>query len=324
MKRRTFVSIFGGAAVLASPLAVCAQLAPKLPRLGYLGVGAPSPSRAFLQAMRDLGYIERKNLLVESRGAEGKPDRLPELAADLARLDVDVIFASGTQATFAAKAAATTTPVVFSVHGDPVEAGFVSSLGQPGGMLTGVTQVAPELAGKRLELLREIAPSAYDIAILVNTANPGMQSTLTRLQEVARTLKMKLHIFNARDGNEIEQGFAAMSQGRMNALYVNLDPLFFEHRLRIAEFAATKRLPALYDVRDFVQAGGLLSYGPNFADLAGRVAAIVDKIIKGAKPAELPVEQPTRFELVINLKSAKTLGLAVPQLILLRANDVIQ
>lgn len=324
MKRRTFVSIFGGAAVLASPLAVRAQLAAKIPRLGYLGVGAPSPSRAFLQAMRDLGYIEGKNVLVEYRGAEGKPDRLPELAAELVRLKVDVVYVSGTQATFAAKGVATTTPIVFSVHSDPVEAGFVSSLGRPGGMLSGVTLVAPELAAKRLQLLREIAPAASNVAVLVNTANPGMQSTLRRLQEAARTLRVKLFILDAHDGNQIDQSLAAMPQGRMNALYVNLDPLFVAHRMRIVEFAAARRLPALYDVRDFVQAGGLLSYGPNFADIAARVAAFVDKIIKGAKPDELPVEQPTRFELVINLKSAKTLGLAIPQPILLRADDVIQ
>lgn len=324
MKRRRFVSILGGAAVLASPLAVRAQPAPKIPRLGYLAVGAPSPSRSFLQAMRDLGYIEGKNLLVESRGAEGKPERLPELAAELVRLEVDVIFAAGTEATFAAKGAATTIPVVFSVHGDPVEAGFVSSLRRPGGMLSGITMVAPELAAKRLQLLREIAPAASDVAVLVNAANPGMQSTLSRLQEAARNLDVKLFILDARDGNQIDQGLAAMPQGRMSALYVNLDPLFVAHRVRIVEFAAARRLPALYDVRDFVQAGGLLSYGPNFADLAGRVAVFVDRIIKGAKPAQLPVEQPTRFELVINLKSAKTLGLAIPQPILLRADDVIQ
>ena len=324
MKRRAFVSIFGGAAVLASPLLVHAQSAPKVPRLGYLAVGLPSPSRAFLEAMHDLGYVEGQNVLVEYRGAEGKPDRLPEMAAELIRLKVDVVFASGTEATFAAKGAAVTTPVVFSVHADPVEAGFVSSLGRPGGMLSGVTLMAPELAGKRLQLLREIIPAASQIAVLVNIANPGMQSTLTRLQEVARTLETKLQIFDARDGNEVERSIAAMPAGRTNALYVSLDPLFFEHRVRIVELAAMKRLPTLYDVRDFVHAGGLMSYGPRLADVAERAAVFVDKVIKGAKPAELPVEQPTRFELVINLKTAKALGIMIPQSLLLRADEVIE
>jgi putative ABC transport system substrate-binding protein len=324
MKRRAFVSIFGGAAVLASQLLVRAQPAPKVPRLGYLAVGLPSPSRAFLQAMHDLGYVEGQNVLVEYRGAEGKPDRLPEMAAELIRLKVDVVFASGTQATFAAKGAVVTTPVVFSVHADPVEAGFVSSLGRPGGMLSGVTLMAPELVGKRLQLLREIVPAASHIAVLVNIANPGMQSTLTRLQEVARTLETKLQIFDARDGNEVERSIAAMPAGRANALYVSLDPLFVEHRVRIVELAATKRLPALYDISDFVQAGGLMSYGPRLADVARRAAVFVDKVIKGAKPAELPVEQPTRFELVVNLKTAKALELAIPQSLLLRADEVIQ
>ena len=246
------------------------------------------------------------------------------MAAELIRLKVDVVFASGTQATFAAKGAVVTTPVVFSVHADPVEAGFVSSLGRPGGMLSGVTLMAPELAGKRLQLLREIVPAASHIAVLVNIANPGMQSTLTRLQEVARTLETKLQIFDARDGNEVERSIAAMPAGRANALYVSLDPLFVEHRVRIVELAATKRLPALYDVSDFVQAGGLMSYGPRLADLAGRAAVFVDKVIKGAKPAELPVEQPTRFELVINLKTAKALGITIPQSVMLRADEVIQ
>jgi putative ABC transport system substrate-binding protein len=191
-------------------------------------------------------------------------------------------------------------------------------------MLSGVTLVAPELAGKRLQLLREIVPAASHIAVLVNTANPGMQSTLRRLQEAARTLEVKLQIFDARDGNEVERTIAAMPAGRVNALYVSLDPLFIEHRVRIVELTATERLPALYDVRDFVQAGGLMSYGPNLADVAGRVAVLVDKVIKGAKPAELPVEQPTRFELVLNLETAKALGLAIPKSVSLRADEVIQ
>jgi putative ABC transport system substrate-binding protein len=246
------------------------------------------------------------------------------LAAELTRLNVDVIFALGSQATFAVKSAAITTPVVFTTHADPVEAGFVSNLGRPDGTFSGLTLMAPVLAGKRLELLKEVVPTARSVAVLVNTANPGMQSTLSHLHAASLTLKVKLRILDARAAQEVEASLARTDSPRASALYVSLDPLFLEHRARIVGLAAKERLPALYDVKEFVQAGGLVSYGPDLADLFRRVPYYVDRILKGAKPADLPVEQPTKFELVINLKTANALGITVPPSLLARADEVIE
>jgi putative ABC transport system substrate-binding protein len=246
------------------------------------------------------------------------------LAAELTRLNVDVIFALGSQATFAVKSAAITTPVVFTTHADPVEAGFVSNLGRPDGSFSGLTLMAPVLAGKRLELLKEVVPTARSVAVLVNTANPGMQSTLRHLQAASLTLKVKLQILDARAAREVEASLARTDSRRASALYVTLDPVFLEHRARIVDLAAKERLPALYDVKEFIQAGGLISYGPDLADLFRRVPYYVDRILKGAKPADLPVEQPTKFELVLNLKTAKALGLTVSPTLLARADEVIE
>ena len=323
MRRREFIALVGSAAA-AWPLAARAQQTAKVPRMGYLSPGSPPASQAFWQGMRDLGYVEDKNIFVEYRWAEGEPARLPDLAAELTRLNVDVIFALGSQATFAVKSAATRTPVVFTTHADPVEAGFVSSLGRPDGTFSGLTLMAPELAGKRLALLKEAVPTARSVAVLVNTANPGMQSTLRHLQAAALTLEVKLQILDARASHEIEASLARTDSRRASALYVSLDPLFLEHRAGIVDLAAKERLPALYDVKEFVQAGGLMSYGPDLVDLFRRVPYYVDRILKGAKPADLPVEQPTKFELAINLKTAKALGLTVPPSILGRADQVIE
>ena len=234
--RRKFLAALGGAA--AWPLAARAQRAPKVPRMGYLSAGSPPASPAFWKGMRELGYIEGQNILVEYRWAEGVPERLPELVAELVQLDVDVIYAFGTQATFAAKNASTTTPIIFHTHADPVEAGFVSSLARPGGNFSGFTLIAPQLIGKRLELLKELVPTAASVAILVNTANPGMQSTLGLLQTAARSLDVKLQIVEARSPREIESRFVAVAGGGVGALYVGLDPLFLEQRNRIVEVAA--------------------------------------------------------------------------------------
>jgi len=274
--------------------------------------------------MRDLGYVEGKNIFVEYRWTEGEPTRLPDLAAELTRLNVDVIFASGTQAALAVKSAATAIPVVFITHADPVEAGLVSSLGRPGGTFSGLTLMAPELVGKRLALLKEAVPTARSVAVLVNTANPGMQSTLRHLQAAALTLEVKLQILDARAAHEVEASLARTDSRQASAVYVSLDPLFFDHRARIVDFAAKERLPALYDVKEFVQAGGLMSYGQGFADLFRRVPYYIDRILKGAKPADLPVEQPTKFELTINLKTARALDLQVPPTLLARTDEVIE
>jgi len=322
MRRREFIRLFSSTAV-AWPLAARAQQTAKVPRIGYLSPGSPPASPAFWQGMRDLGYVEDKNIFVEYRWAEGEPARLPDLAAELIRLNVDVIFALG-PAAFAMKSAATTTPVVFTTHADPVEAGFVSSLGRPDGTFSGLTLMAPELAGKRLALLKEAVPTARSVAVLVNTANPGMQSTLRHLQAASLTLEVKLQILDARAANEVEASLARTDSRRASALYVSLDPLFLEHRARIVDWAAKERLPALYDVKEFVQAGGLMSYGPDLADLFRRVPYYVDRILKGAKPADLPVEQPTKFVLTINLKTATALGLQVPPTLLARADEVIE
>jgi putative tryptophan/tyrosine transport system substrate-binding protein len=323
MKRREFITFVASAAV-AGPITARAQQPGKVPRIGYLAAGSPPANPAFWQGMRDLGYIEGENILVEYRWAQGKPERLPDLAAELMGLKPEAVFAFGTQATFATKGVGATTPVIFHTHADPVETGFVSSLARPGGMYSGVTLMAPELAGKRLELLKNVIPTASHIAVLVNMANPGMQSTVKHLEAAAGSLQVKLQVLDARAAGEVEGTFVAKDDGFSNALYVTLDPLFLERRTQIVELAAKKRLPALYDVREFVQTGGLMSYGPSLAESFRRAAYYVDRILKGAKPVDLPVEQPTRFDLVINLKTTKALGLAIPPAVLAVAGEVIE
>ena len=323
MKRRDFITLLGGATV-AWPLGAGAQQPPKIARIGYLSAGSPPPSPAFWQGMRDLGYVEGRNILVEYRWAEGKPERLPELAAELVRLKIDVLFAFGTQSALAARRVTATTPVIFHTHADPIEAGFVGSLARPGGVLSGVTLIAPELAGKRLELLQRTVPTASRVAVLVNTANPGMHSTLRNLEAAAPALQLNLQIFDARAAHELESSLTGIERGRVSALYVSLDPLFLERRTNIIERAAKERLPALFDVKEFAQAGGLMSYGPGLAASFRRMAYYVDRVLKGEKPADLPVEQPTKFELVINLKTAKALGLQFPPTLLALADEVIE
>jgi putative ABC transport system substrate-binding protein len=263
-------------------------------------------------------------MLIKSRWAEGKPQRLPELAIEQDQLKLDVIFIFGTQAALAAKRAGITTPVVFLIHADPVEAGLVSSLAKPGGNFSGVTMLAPDLAGKRLALLKEVVLATPRVAVLVNTATPGDQATVRRLEAAAQTLETGLQILEARTLEQVEDSFVAMAAGGARALYVVLGPLFLEHRTRIVELAAKYQLPAMYDVKEFVAAGGLISYGPDFADLFSRGAYFVDRVIKGSKPADLPVEQPIAFKLVINPKTAKALGLDVPPSLLARADEVIE
>jgi putative ABC transport system substrate-binding protein len=323
MKRREFITLVGGATAMW-PVAARAQRPGKVPQMGFLSAGVPPANPAFSRAMHDLGYVEGQNILVEYRWAEGKPERLPELATELDRRKVDVIFIFGHQAALAAKRARITTPVVFLIHADPVEAGLVSSLARPGGNFSGVTMLSPDLAGKRLALIKEVVHANPRVAVLVNTANPGDQATVGRLEAAAQTLETELQILEARTLEQVEGSFVAMAAGRARALYVALDPLFLEHRTRIVELAAKYQLPAMYDVKEFVAAGGLMSYGPDFLDLFSRGAYFVDRIIKGTKPADLPVEQPIAFKLVINSKTAKALGLTVPATLLARTDEVIE
>ncbi len=321
MTRRTFLYVIGGG-ILARSGAGEAQ-AGSVPRMGWLSPGAPVPV-AFAQGMRELGYVEGRSIGTESRLAEGQLDRLPELAAELVRLKVDVIVANGYPALLAAKQASVNIPIVFATHVDPVGTRLIASLAHPTGSATGFTMLAPVLAGKRLQLLKEIAPSAGKVAVLINIANPGFEPTVQQLLEAATLLQLKLHIIEVRALGEFGKIVAELEAQRATGLYVSLDPLFLENRTRITEIAAAARLPAMYDLKEFVEAGGLISYGPSFTEIWRGVAAYVDRILKGARPADLPVQQPTKFELVINLKTAKALGLTIPQSLLLRADQVIE
>ncbi len=312
--------------ILMAPPAADAQQAGKIPRIGLLRPGPPPDiyGEAFRQGMRDLGYVEGRNIVIEVRYAEGKLDRLPELAAELVRLKVDVIVTSTEGGIRAAKEATSTIPIVFAAHGDPVGMGFVASLARPGGNITGFSTLAKELVGKRMELLREVFPRISRVAVLWNSVSQGMRLRVGEAEVAAKTLGISLQSVGVRDPDELDAAFSAMAKDRPDALVTLVDPFTVSHRKRIVDFAARSQLPAMYETRDFVDSGGLISYGPNIAGLYRRAAGYVDKILKGAKPADLPVEQPMRFELVINLKTAKALGLTIPQSVMVRADQVIQ
>jgi putative tryptophan/tyrosine transport system substrate-binding protein len=327
--------LIGLAVVLAvslilAPVATEAQQAGKVPRVAFLTPWSDSdPGRqrgleAFRQGLRELGYVEGQNIVIESRSAEGKDDRLPALAADLVRSKVDVIVATSGAATKAAQQATKTIPIVMSLVNDPVGSGLVASLARPGGNVTGLTIMAPDLMAKRLELLKEVVPKLSRVALLQNPDNPASAAQLREAEAAARALRVQPQTLEARNQQEIEGAFATMIRERAGALLILSDAIFFTQRRQIAELAAKGRLPSIIGTRDYPDAGGLMAYGPNFLDLERRAATFVDRILKGAKPAELPIEQPTKFELVINLKTAKALGLTIPQTLLLRADQVIQ
>jgi putative tryptophan/tyrosine transport system substrate-binding protein len=327
VERRDFLIVTG--ALLAAPLAAQAQLTGKVHRIGYLAGGSATTAAhfpdAFRQALRELGWIEGQNIVIDFRFAEGRLDQLPELAAELVRLKVDVMVAGPSPSAIAAKNATATVPIVMTGVGFPVELGLVASLARPGGNITGVAfSTGTEIFGKGLELLREIAPSLQRVAVLSNPANPGHALAVSNAKEVARSLRLQLLLLEARGPDLFDDAFAAMAKERVSALLVVTDPVFIAHRARLADLAARDRRPTVYTIRDFVDAGGLMSYGPSLVAQYRRAAVFVDKILKGAKPAELPVEQPTTFELVINLKTAKTLGLAIPPSLLLRADHVVE
>jgi len=315
-------------AVLAVPFAADAQPPAKLARIGFLMGGSPSTSAplidAFQQGLRQLGYVEGRNFAVEARYAEGKSEALPGLAAELVRLKVDVIVVAAPQAIRAAKQATGTIPIVMAVLADPLESEFVASLARPGGNLTGVSALAEGYSAKWLELLKEAAPRASRVVVLSNPANPSHASFRRETQAAAKLLKVTLLFREVRDPNELEGAFAAVTKDRANALVVFPDAVAFVHRTRILDLAAKHRLPAMYPYREFVDAGGLMAYGSSLADMFRRAAPYVDKILKGAKPGDLPVEQTARFELAINMKTAKALGLTFPPTILIRADQVIE
>ena len=326
--RSRAVSVLLVLGLLAAPLAAEAQPTPgKTARIGYLSLrsGPEHFEEAFRQGLRELGYVEGQNISVEYRWADWKPDRIPALAEELVRLKVDVIvFAGGGTVTLLAVKAVKTIPVVFLTGGDPVSAGLVASLHRPGGNLTGVSLLTSELNAKRLELLKQAVPGVSRVAVLVNPTRSTAGAVLKGLEGAARTLKVKLQVLEARDPQAIDGAFAAMKRERADALLVANDPMLFAQRERIVGLAAKSRLPGIFEWREFAEAGGLLSYGTSVADMYRRLATYVDKILKGAKPADLPVEQPTTFEFVINLKTAKALGLTIPPSLLGRADQVIQ
>jgi putative ABC transport system substrate-binding protein len=327
MERRTFIGVVAGG-LLAAPLAAEAQQAAKVPRIGFLGNSTAALEAnlvgPFREGLRDLGYVEGRNLLIEYRWAEGKYERFPALIAELIALKVDVIVTAGTPASLAVKKATTSIPLVMVAVGDPIGVGLVASLARPGGNSTGLTSIAPELEGKRLELLREVVPKLSHIAVLWNPDNPFHVGSLKETRAAAQVLGIKVQLLGVRVSEDFPAAFAAILRERPGALLVLADRLFLHNRARIVEFEAKHRLPGVYAYRELVEAGGLMSFGPSYAGMHRRAAYYVDKILKGAKPADLPVEQPTKFELMINLKTAKALGLTIPQSLLQRADEVIQ
>jgi len=312
---------------LALPAAAGAQQAGTVPRIGFLFYGPSGPSPeidAFRQGLRELGSIEGQNVTIEYRFASGRVERLPELAAELVRLKLDVIVAPGTPASLAAKQATSTIPIVFAGVADAVGSGLVASFARPGGNITGLTGISAELGGKRLELLKEVAPKVSRVAVLYNPVDRSNVLVLKELQESAPALRLTLQPLAVRGPGEFDGAFVAMGRNRADALFGAAGALTTEHRKTLVDLTARRRIPAMWGERQFVEAGGLMSYAVNFYDQVRRAAAYVDKILKGAKPADLPVEQPTKFELVINLKTAKALGLKIAPSLLQRADQLIQ
>jgi putative ABC transport system substrate-binding protein len=328
MRRRQFITLLGG--IAAWPLAAYAQQVGKVPRIGYLSPGSASPGPLayhdeFQRGLRELGYVEGQNIVIEYRFAEGKFDRLDQLAAELVRLNVDIIVSVVTQASLAAKNATSTIPIVIVSVADPVGAGLVASLARPGANVTGTSAMTSEVIGKSLALLKQTVPIVSPVAVLWNPNNVTYQGQILRETEMAAgKLGVELQTFGVRAPDDFDRSFAAITSARAASLLVLPDPLFSAYTARIAELADKSRLPAMYGLKEDVAAGGLLAYGPKYADLYRRAASYVDKILKGAKPADLPVEQPTAFEFIINLKTARALGLAIPPGVLAIADEVIE
>jgi putative tryptophan/tyrosine transport system substrate-binding protein len=328
MMKKKIIGLTLCAFLFALSLPVGAQQPTKIPRIGFLAGTQPAivaaRVAAFRQGLRELGYVEGKNIVVEYRYAEGKADRERELAAELVRLKVDVIVAAGPTVTRAAKEATVTIPIVFAQDGDPVASGFVASLARPGGNITGLSSLAPELSGKRLELLKEIVPKLSRVTVIGNSTEPGNAQLLKEMELAAGALNVKLQYLDVLDSKDIEPAFRAAAKGRADGVVMLGSAVFNTHRIQIVELAVKSRLPGTYTRPEYVEDGGLMTYGPSINDLFRRAATYVDKILKGAKPAELPVEQPKKFELIINLKAAKQIGVTIPPNLLARADKVIR
>jgi putative ABC transport system substrate-binding protein len=327
MRRREFISLLGGAAA-AWPLAASAQTDAKIYRIGILETVAPSRNAANLdalrQGLREVGYVEKQNYILEYRSADGDAGRFPELAAELVRLRVDMIVTRGTPAAQAAKTATETLPIVMAAIGEPLGVGVVASLARPGGNVTGMSAFVTELSGKRIELMKEIVPSISHVAFLQNMANPVSTPQWETVKTVAGILSLSVELFDVRNEQDIARAFAAATENKVNAISVGIDGLIQTKADMIVELAARYKLLTAYPSREFVEAGGLLSYGVSYPDLYRRSATLIDKIFKGTKPGDLPVEQPTKLELVINLKTAKALGLSVSPTLIARADEVIE
>jgi putative tryptophan/tyrosine transport system substrate-binding protein len=326
--RRAFIGTLAGG-LLAAPLAAEAQQAGRLWQIGFIEAGSPSVNGHFLDAFRqglkELGYVEGQQIIIVDRWAEGRNERFPSLLAEVIRLKVDVIVQASSLGAVAAKKATMTVPIIFVGVGDPIGTGLVTSLARPGSNLTGLSLAWTEgLAGKWPELLKETAPNISRVALLFNPLGTSMNSWVKETQAAASALGLRLQEFEVRDATDIDSAFARMAREHVGALIVITDPLTLRHRTRVVQLAANNRLPAVYSFGEFARAGGLLAYGPSVAEMFRRAATYVDRILKGAKPADLPVEQPTRYELVINLKTAKALGLTIPPSLLQRADQVIE
>jgi len=326
MRRRDFLGVLGGAAA-AWPVAARAQQPGKLPTIGFLGAATASARSqwvaAFVQRLRELGWIEGRTVAIEYRWAEGRSERYAEIAAEFVRLKVDVIVTYATPPTIAAKEATAVIPIVSAVMGDPVGAGLVGSLARPGGNVTGLSNQSADLAGKQVELLREVVPGLRRLAVLANVGNPVSGVEMGEVLAAAKALGLDVVTLEIRRAEDIAPAFETL-KGRAQALYVAGDPLMITNRVRVNTFALVARLPSTYNQREYVEAGGLMSYGPNFPDLFRRAGDYVDKILRGTKAGEIPVEQPTKFDLVINMATARALGLVVPPALLARADEVIE
>ena len=324
MKRREFIALTG--ATIAWPLAAYAQQSAKR-IIGFMGSGTAAAqsewTAAFVQHLRELGWRDGENITIEYRWAEGRSERFSEIAAELVRLRVDVIVTHNTPPVLAAKQATSVIPIVFATAGDPVGSGVVASLARPGGNITGLSSETPDTASKKVGLLRELVPDLSRLAILADVGNPYAALDERKIGEAARSIGIEVAPFEIRQAREIDATFEAM-KGRVQALFVLAVPLLFANRIRINTLALAARLPTMHGVREYVEAGGLMSYGPNWPDMWRRAADLVDKILRGAKPADIPVEQPNKFDLVINLTTAKALGLEVPSSLIARADQVIE
>jgi putative tryptophan/tyrosine transport system substrate-binding protein len=325
MTRRGFITLLGSA--VAPPIAVGAQQSVKIPTIGFLDQSTRSAGSewvaAFMQRLRELGWIEGRNIAIEHRWGEGRNERFAEVAAEFVQLKVDVIVTSGTPAVFAVKQATSTIPIVFATAGDPVGTGLVASLARPGGNITGLATLAADLAGKRIEILREIVPDLRHLAVIGNVGNPFTVLELSEVEAAANRLGLKVHRLEIQRAHDIVPAFDGL-RDRADALYVCTDALADTNRIRINMLALGARLPTIHGSKDYVEAGGLMSYGPNFPDLFWHAAEYVDKILRGTKPGDIPVAQPNKFDLIVNLTVAKALGITLPATMLTRADEVIE